>query len=35
MLSKLKSFLNGIFDSLVEAMEQRAEYHRKNSRFME
>jgi len=35
MLTKLKSFLTIIWDSVIEAQEKRAEYYRKTRKFME
>ena len=36
MLTKLKSFLSILWDSIIEAQEKRAEYYRKTGKkFME
>jgi hypothetical protein len=35
MLLKLKSFLKSFCDTWTEAMRLRAEFHRKNNRFMD
>lgn len=35
MLLKLKSFLNALWDSIIEAQQQRAEYYKKTRRYME
>ena len=35
MLTKLKSFLSIIWDSMIEAQQKRAEYYRKTRKFME
>lgn len=35
MLLKLKSFLITLWESIVEAQQQRVEYYRKTRRYME
>lgn len=35
MLTKLKSFLSILWDSMIEAQQKRAEYYRKTKKFME
>ena len=35
MLLKIKSFLQILWESMIEAQEKRAEYYRKTRRFME
>ena len=35
MLLKLKSFLQILWESVIEAQQKRAEYYKKNRRFME
>ena len=35
MLTKLKSFLRILWDSMIEAQQKRAEYYKKTRKFME
>ncbi len=35
MLTKLKSFLTILWDSMIEAQQKRAEYYKKTRKFME